>query len=212
MATPQIICLPTPLSQTMLRSSHDSTALQHSTGTLSTSPHLTTCLAQSANTSRSPSSLQLCHSAVARQHSLAGGTSRRGKTKTSWRPVTAFAFLLPKGPSVARNCPRRLGRRHAKIHVLKQRGLVCRASFSWRDSGDPEEEECDENGVCTPAGMKVFEDGRQLFNQREFYKCHDVLEELWHVSPEPQRSVLHGILQCAVGLYHLQNQVRAQYI
>ncbi|GAQ81919.1 hypothetical protein KFL_000940280 [Klebsormidium nitens] len=54
--------------------------------------------------------------------------------------------------------------------------------------------------------MKVFDDGRQLFNQREFYKCHDVLEELWHVSPEPQRSVLHGILQCAVGLYHLQNQ------
>lgn len=84
----------------------------------------------------------------------------------------------------------------------------CRASFSWRFDDDAEED-CDENGVCTPAELKTFEDGRNLFNQQEFYKCHDVLENLWHTSPEPQRSVLHGILQCAVGLYHLQNQVRS---
>lgn len=82
------------------------------------------------------------------------------------------------------------------------------ASFNWRYSD--EEEECDEHGICTPAKLASFEEGRRLYNQQEFYKCHDVLEELWHVSPEPQRSVLHGILQSAVGLYHLLNQVRDQ--
>lgn len=57
------------------------------------------------------------------------------------------------------------------------------------------------------AGSQVtFAEGVTLFNAGDYYECHDVLEGLWNNAPEPQRSILHGILQCAVGLYHLLNQ------
>eukprot|EP00850_Spirogloea_muscicola_P003552 SM000014S00340 [mRNA] locus=s14:829958:831464:+ [translate_table: standard] len=53
----------------------------------------------------------------------------------------------------------------------------------------------------------AFEHGVALFNAGQYYACHDVLEELWHRAAEPQRTALHGVLQCAVGIYHLLNQV-----
>lgn len=52
----------------------------------------------------------------------------------------------------------------------------------------------------------TFEDGVHLFNTGEYYKCHDVFEELWNRAREPERGIIHGILQCAVGMYHLSNQ------
>ena len=50
-----------------------------------------------------------------------------------------------------------------------------------------------------------FQRGVILFNQREFYRCHDQFEELWHEAIDPDRQFLQGILQIAVGLYHLGN-------
>jgi len=52
----------------------------------------------------------------------------------------------------------------------------------------------------------TFAEGVTHFNAGDYYECHDILEGLWNNAPEPQRSILHGILQCAVGLYHLLNQ------
>ena len=43
------------------------------------------------------------------------------------------------------------------------------------------------------------------FNQREFYACHDTLEEIWMDSVEPDKTFYQGILQVAVGCYHLGN-------
>jgi uncharacterized protein len=43
------------------------------------------------------------------------------------------------------------------------------------------------------------------FNQGEFYACHDTLEALWIEAAEPDRTFYQGILQIAVGLYHLGN-------
>ncbi|MGE5658224.1 MAG: DUF309 domain-containing protein [Actinomycetota bacterium] len=51
-----------------------------------------------------------------------------------------------------------------------------------------------------------FWQGVEQFNQREFYACHDTLEALWMESQEPQRTFYQGVLQIAVGLYHLGNQ------
>ncbi|XP_075508908.1 uncharacterized protein LOC142545545 [Primulina tabacum] len=51
-----------------------------------------------------------------------------------------------------------------------------------------------------------FDDAVSLFNKRDYYKCHDVLEGLWNNSQEPTRTLVHGILQCAVGFHHLFNQ------
>uniref|UniRef100_A0A7N0VES8 DUF309 domain-containing protein n=1 Tax=Kalanchoe fedtschenkoi TaxID=63787 RepID=A0A7N0VES8_KALFE len=45
-----------------------------------------------------------------------------------------------------------------------------------------------------------------LFNSREYYTCHDVLEALWNEAEDPLRTLYHGILQCAVGFHHLFNQ------
>lgn len=47
--------------------------------------------------------------------------------------------------------------------------------------------------------------GVEQFNQQEFYACHDTLEALWMESAEPDKTFYQGILQLAVGLYHLSN-------
>ncbi|WP_232696829.1 DUF309 domain-containing protein [Brevibacillus daliensis] len=42
----------------------------------------------------------------------------------------------------------------------------------------------------------------QKFNEHEFYECHDLLEEIW--MEQKQNKFLQGLLQMAVGLYHLE--------
>ncbi|XP_058107580.1 uncharacterized protein LOC131251089 [Magnolia sinica] len=51
-----------------------------------------------------------------------------------------------------------------------------------------------------------FDQAVSLFNSRDYYKCHDFLEDLWNRAEEPRRTLIHGILQCAVGFHHLSNQ------
>ena len=43
-----------------------------------------------------------------------------------------------------------------------------------------------------------------LFNTQEWYAAHDVFEEIWHETAEPDRRSLQGILQVAVAQLHLQ--------
>ncbi|MTJ52799.1 DUF309 domain-containing protein [Anabaena sp. UHCC 0253] len=45
----------------------------------------------------------------------------------------------------------------------------------------------------------------EQFNAGQFYACHDILEALWIDSIEPDKTFYQGILQIAVGLYHLGN-------
>lgn len=42
--------------------------------------------------------------------------------------------------------------------------------------------------------------------EKDYYKCHDLLEELW--LEEGREAYYQGLLQVAVGLYHLQNDNR----
>ena len=46
--------------------------------------------------------------------------------------------------------------------------------------------------------------GIELFNQREFFECHEVLEEEWTPVQGPRRLFLQGIIHLAVGFYHHQ--------
>ncbi|NEQ96201.1 MAG: DUF309 domain-containing protein [Cyanothece sp. SIO2G6] len=55
---------------------------------------------------------------------------------------------------------------------------------------------------ATPAEFWL---GVEQFNQGEFYACHDTLEAIWMEAMEPDRTFYQGILQIAVGLYHLGN-------
>ncbi|KAM7524369.1 hypothetical protein LguiA_014271 [Lonicera macranthoides] len=71
---------------------------------------------------------------------------------------------------------------------------------SYRYSSRFEEEEEEEEGAVD------FREAVEVFNCGDYYKCHDLLESLWNKSQDPTRTLLHGILQCAVGFHHLFNQ------
>lgn len=44
-----------------------------------------------------------------------------------------------------------------------------------------------------------------LFRQGRYYECHDVMEEIWMETPDPERKFFQGLLQCAVALHHWGN-------
>jgi uncharacterized protein len=50
-----------------------------------------------------------------------------------------------------------------------------------------------------------FSKAIEQFNQTEFYACHDTLEAIWMDAMYPEKTFYQGILQIAVGLYHLSN-------
>ena len=50
-----------------------------------------------------------------------------------------------------------------------------------------------------------FQIGMKLFNSCEWYKSHDIFEEIWHETIGPERQLLQGILQVAVAQVHLEN-------
>ena len=55
------------------------------------------------------------------------------------------------------------------------------------------------------AASPEFERGIAEFNQQQFYACHDTLEAIWVDAPEADKRFYQGILQVAVGCYHLSN-------
>ncbi|KAL7194829.1 hypothetical protein ACSBR1_035118 [Camellia fascicularis] len=84
-----------------------------------------------------------------------------------------------------------------KYQTAKASGSI---SASYRFSSGIDQEEDDHSA----AGG--FKEAVALFNGGDYYKCHDLLEDLWNQAQEPSRTLFHGILQCAVGFYHLFNQ------
>jgi predicted metal-dependent hydrolase len=52
-----------------------------------------------------------------------------------------------------------------------------------------------------PAGLL---EGIRLFNEGEFYECHEAIEHEWHAETRPIRRLYQGILQIGVGLLHAQ--------
>ena len=47
--------------------------------------------------------------------------------------------------------------------------------------------------------------GVALFNVREFFEAHEVLEDLWNECAQPDRRFYQAVLQAAVALYHFGN-------
>ncbi len=54
--------------------------------------------------------------------------------------------------------------------------------------------------------VEKFWQGVKEFNQQQFYACHDTLEAIWIEAPESDKRFYQGVLQVAVGCYHLSNQ------
>ncbi|MGB3293460.1 MAG: DUF309 domain-containing protein [Phormidesmis sp.] len=55
------------------------------------------------------------------------------------------------------------------------------------------------------ASPDSLENGIDQFNRSEFYACHDTLEAIWMAAETAEKPFYQGILQVAVGFYHLSN-------
>ena len=51
----------------------------------------------------------------------------------------------------------------------------------------------------------AFAKGVAQFNDGLFFECHDTLEEIWKGARGPSRAFFQGLIQAAVGFYHLGN-------
>lgn len=60
----------------------------------------------------------------------------------------------------------------------------------------------------------MFQEGVRLFNQSQFFACHEVWESLWLRTSSPEREALQGWIQIAVAYHHLEigNINGAQYL
>lgn len=57
---------------------------------------------------------------------------------------------------------------------------------------------------CAEAPPPALLAGIAQFNAGEFWVCHESLETIWRVEPDPLRYLYQGILQVGVGFYHLR--------
>ncbi|MCH2210911.1 MAG: DUF309 domain-containing protein [Fuerstiella sp.] len=46
--------------------------------------------------------------------------------------------------------------------------------------------------------------GIRLFNEREFFECHDVFEDFWSELIGPEKTFFHGLIHAAVCLFHFE--------
>ncbi len=56
-----------------------------------------------------------------------------------------------------------------------------------------------------PEVMAQFRKGLEEFNAGLFFECHETLEDVWHGIRGPARDFFQGLIQTAVGFYHLGN-------
>ena len=50
----------------------------------------------------------------------------------------------------------------------------------------------------------LFLRGLDCFNQREFFTCHELLEEIWLEEPEEEKLFYQGLIQVAAAFHHHQ--------
>ncbi|XP_076896276.1 uncharacterized protein LOC143549197 [Bidens hawaiensis] len=114
--------------------------------------------------------------------------------------------LIPKLPSISRHFQSSLSNSNSQLSSTSSSTFKPLASYRFPPGRRSiEEEEDDEDVLFNGSGSK-FTEAVALFNGRDYHGCHDLLEAIWNDSEDPTRSLVHGILQCAVGFHHLFNQ------
>jgi hypothetical protein len=48
--------------------------------------------------------------------------------------------------------------------------------------------------------------GLRLFNEEDFFECHEIIEELWSETLGEPKKFLQGLIQAAVALFHFGNE------
>lgn len=51
--------------------------------------------------------------------------------------------------------------------------------------------------------QELFRRGIDCFNRRQFFTCHELLEEIWLAEPEEEKPFYQGLIQVAAGFHHL---------
>ena len=48
-----------------------------------------------------------------------------------------------------------------------------------------------------------FKEGLKLFNEKDYFECHEVIEDLWLATPadDPHRDLYKGVIQAAAAIY-----------
>lgn len=59
---------------------------------------------------------------------------------------------------------------------------------------------------CADKPPALLIEGIELFNQGEYFECHEVIEQAWMDEAGPVRIMYQGILQIGVACHHIQNQ------
>ena len=54
-----------------------------------------------------------------------------------------------------------------------------------------------------------FKKGLELFNQGEYFECHEVIEALWLETPseDPYRDLYKGVIQAAAAIYQFERGI-----
>ncbi len=56
---------------------------------------------------------------------------------------------------------------------------------------------------------ETFWRGIECFNRREFFTCHELLEEIWLEESEPEKPYYQGLIQVAAAFHHFLKGNRA---
>ncbi len=51
-----------------------------------------------------------------------------------------------------------------------------------------------------------YREGLRLFNEEDFFECHDILEELWSETQGEEKKYIQGLIQAAIALFHFGNE------
>ena len=79
---------------------------------------------------------------------------------------------------------RRIQGKSPMKYCMKRGGKPCRSVSKWN------------------VDFERFSTGISLFNRAQFFDAHEVLEDVWRPSAEPERKFLQGLIQVAVALHH----------
>jgi predicted metal-dependent hydrolase len=47
-----------------------------------------------------------------------------------------------------------------------------------------------------------IDEGIRLFNEGDYFECHDVLEDFWTEQTGPEKPLFQGLIQAAVAMFH----------
>ena len=62
------------------------------------------------------------------------------------------------------------------------------------------------NGQLNEEESKLFLKALALFNEKYFWECHEVLEDIWMIKAPPLKTFIQGIIQAAAAFYHVLNE------